>query len=120
MVRAVVVPAQINTWGNYQVTADAVAAMAARTRPEGWRNLAQVHTHPRHNVEHSWYDDENASSRRALSVVVPHYGLWNQCWPEGLGVHEYQDEYWHLLAPEDAGRRIVIVPEVEVELVDLR
>ena len=119
-VLAVVVPKQRNNWGNYFVSSAAVAEMAAVTRPRGWVNLSQVHTHPGLSVEHSRYDDEQANSRRALSVVVPFYGRWQGPWPAGLGVHEFQDDYWHLLSETDASIRVMLADAGDTELLDLR
>jgi len=119
-VLGVVVPKQRNTWGNYFVTAAAVAEMAAATRPKKWVNLVQVHTHPGANVEHSRYDDLNANSRRALSVVIPFYGRWKGPWPTGLGIHDYQGDYWHLLTDADAEKRLVVAEAGDAELLDLR
>src|SRR5262249_9468740 len=102
------------------VPASAVAEMAAATRSHGWVNLAQVHTHPGHGVEHSRYDDGHANSRRALSVVIPFYGRWHGPWPIGVGVHEFQDEYWHLLTEADARLRGPVVEPGDAELLDLR
>lgn len=120
-VDAVAVPSQYNHWGHYRVEADGVAAMAASTRSQGWKNLSQVHTHPSQAVEHSRYDDAHANSRRALSLVFPFYGLWRGRWPEGLGVHEFQSDYWHLLKTADAAVRVVIDPaDLKAHLVDTR
>jgi hypothetical protein len=72
-------------------------------------------------VEHSSYDDENASSQRILSVVIPNYGLWSVPWPAGIGVHECQNEYWHQLSDFDAAQRIQLKSEPEtVTFIDLR
>jgi hypothetical protein len=121
VVHAVVVPKQRNTWGNYFVPAPAMAEVAAATRPERWVNLSQLHTHPGAGVEHSRYDDAHANSRRALSIVVPYYGRWRGTWPKGIGVHELQDGYWHLLSDADAGRRVVVGgPDLPARLVDFR
>ena len=124
-VEAVVVPRQENHWGHYHVTADAMAEVSAATSPLGWRNLSQVHTHPGVGVEHSRYDDEHANSRKALSIVLPHYGRIPRRWPDGVGVHEFQGGYWHLLTPGDAARRVVVVrtsvrDRHPVQVVDLR
>lgn len=116
---AVVVPRQSNSWGHYTVGADAIPRIAAATRPRGWRNLAQVHTHPGIEVEHSRYDDQHANSRRAMSFVVPVYGLWEGEWPEGIGVHEFQNDYWYLLSDEYAKRRTRLT-DAHAVLVDTR
>jgi hypothetical protein len=120
-VAAVVVPRQYNHWGHYRVEIDGVAAMAAATRPHGWKNLSQVHTHPGVGVEHSRYDDAEANSRRALSVVFPSYGLWRSTWPDGVGIHEFQADYWHLLSLAEASVRVLIDPaDQTVTLLDTR
>lgn len=120
LVRAVVVPRQRNHWGNYHVDADAMTAVAAAVRPTGWRNLAQLHSHPGAFVEHSSYDDEQANSRRALSIVVPWYGTDPAVWPSAVGIHEWQSDYWHLLGGGDAEARIRVEPRLDATLIDLR
>jgi hypothetical protein len=120
VVAAVVVPHQLQTWGNYSVPASAMRAVHSRVSPLGLRNLSQVHSHPGAMVEHSIYDDEMANSRKALSVVIPHYGRWAARWPMGIGVHEFQDGFWHLLSDLDAARRIVISETGKVEYIDCR
>lgn len=119
-VRAVVVPRQTNTWGNYRVSASAMDAVAAATRSAGWLNLAQLHTHPGSNVEHSRYDDEHANSRRALSLVFPNYGRCGRVWSSAVGTHEWQGGYWHLLLPDVSAERIRVVAAGDVSLVDVR
>jgi hypothetical protein len=119
-VLAVVVPRQDQTWGNYSIDAAAMREVFDRVAPLDLRNMAQVHSHPGVSVEHSRYDDAMANSRRALSIVLPHYGHWYDEWPRGVGVHECQDDYWHLL-PDDAARsRVVIVEDTEVPFIDCR
>ncbi len=107
-VAAVLTPQQIMTRGNYHVDAAAMSEML-RDVDDAWRPLAQIHSHPGWNVEHSTYDDRMASSRKALSIVFPFYGRWNGPWPSGAGVHEWQDDYWHLLAVGDAARRVRVI-----------
>ncbi|HZV07006.1 MAG TPA: Mov34/MPN/PAD-1 family protein [Gemmataceae bacterium] len=114
----VVAPRQRMTWGNYHVSADALAEIVHRL-PDGWKPLAQVHSHPGLRVEHSNYDDRIASSRKALSLVFPSYGHANHGFPSGIGIHEWQSDYWHLLDPSEAAKRVVIgVGSVRVD--DLR
>ncbi len=118
-VAGVVVPGQRNTWGSYRVDGAAMTAVARVTAVRGWRNLAQLHTHPCAAVEHSPYDDANANSRRALSLVLPHHGReWS--WPSAVGVHEFQDGAWHRLADPQAAARIRLLDRGDVEIVDLR
>jgi Prokaryotic homologs of the JAB domain len=119
-VTAVVVPRQQQTWGNYYVTVDAMQRIHQRVGQRGLKNLAQVHSHPSAIVEHSVYDDEMANSRRALSIVVPSYGHWAAAWPSGIGVHEFQNEYWHRLSDRDAAARVELTESSEVEYVDCR
>jgi hypothetical protein len=120
-VTAVVVPRQRNSWGNYQVSSSEMARVSAATRYLGIRNLAQLHTHPSALVEHSSYDDEMANSRRALSLVLPNYGKERVVWPIGVGVHEFQNDYWHRLSDDQARQRVALVGSTSsVELIDLR
>jgi hypothetical protein len=48
------------------------------------------------------------SSRKALSLVFPSYGHFRGRFPTGIGVHEWQNEYWYLLDTDDATRRVII------------
>jgi hypothetical protein len=119
-VSAVVIPRQHQSWGNYHVSADAMQRIHAQVGPLRLVNLAQIHSHPGVRVEHSRYDDRMANSRRALSLVVPHYGRWQGVWPQGIGVHEFQADYWHLLSELDAGRRVILTDDSGVRLIDCR
>lgn len=119
LVAAVVVPKQRGTWGNYDVAPAAMLAVSHATRAEGLVNLAQVHSHPSANVEHSLYDDRRAASRGILSIVFPSYGNWRGPWPRGVGVHEFQIDYWHLLSEDVAAHR-AIIDVGAVKLIDLR
>lgn len=109
-VKAVIAPLQLNRWGNYHIPGASISAVSAATRSHGWLCLAQVHSHPGSFVEHSRYDDENASSQRIMSVVIPRYGRWRGRWPKGVGVHECQKGYWHQLSDGDAALRIQLEP----------
>ncbi len=104
-VAAVVTPRQAMSWGNYHVGPAALSEMVGLL-DDDWKPLAQIHSHPGKRVEHSHYDDVMASSRRALSIVFPSYGRWQGAWPIGIGVHEYQQDYWHLLDAKLAARRV--------------
>ena len=103
----VVAPQQRMTFGNYNVSAQAMARIV-HGLPDDWRPLAQIHSHPGVRVEHSNYDDRMMSSRRAISLVFPNYGRASGAFPDGVGIHEWQDEYWHLLDPRQAAQRVVI------------
>lgn len=120
-VQAVVIPMQRNSWGNYHVRSDAMAAVSTATRKLGLRNLAQIHTHPGRLVEHSLYDDQMANSRQALSLVLPNYGVPGCSWPDEIGVHAFQGGYWHRLSAEHASQRIAMVSDYgPIEIFDLR
>lgn len=115
----VVFPKQVNNRRNFMVPAEAIAEMSAATRPLGIINRAQLHTHPGRWVGHSQYDDDHAISRNALSIVIPYYGNATGAWPKGIGVHEFQNEMWHLMNTQEKARRIHLV-EGEINLIDLR
>jgi acylaminoacyl-peptidase len=52
-------------------------------------------------------------------VLVVHGGQITERFPSGVGIHEWQDGYWHMLDGAAAVRRVVIIAgEVKVE--DLR
>lgn len=119
-VTCVALPRQENGWGWYDVDAAAMAELSRATRSRRWVNVAQLHTHPSSWVEHSPFDDEKANSRRAVSIVLPNYGVWRGAWPIGVGIHEYQAG-WHTLSDVDAAARIVLIESDETpNVVDLR
>lgn len=104
-VEAVIVPSQDNHWGYYDVSA---SAMAEASRAAGDLLLVgQVHAHPGEDVEHSPVDDRKAASVKILSFVVPFYGRKLPS-IDGVGVHEHQDGYWHLLTASASQHRVAI------------
>ncbi len=133
-VEAIVVPRQRNTAGNYHVDADAMIEVANVARERGWKNLAQIHSHPGTSVGHSGYDDEMANSRRALSLVYPNYGwlpgmwrfhgwlwaLWPTPLPQGIGVHAFVEGRWAFLSRTDIGAAMQLVSGPAPTLIDLR
>lgn len=120
-VAAVVLPTQRNATGNYSITGEAMSVVSRATRPYGWRNLAQVHTHPGTWVDHSAYDDTHVNSRQALSLVLPNYGAWVEPWPTGVGVHEFQAGWWHRLTVEQIVLRIRVLPAYQLtQFLDLQ
>lgn len=119
-VSAVVVPRQINRRLNFDVPSSSIPPVSEATRREGWKNLAQLHSHPGTDVEHSLYDDLHANSRRALSIVLPNYGAPTMNWFDDVGLHEFQNGYWHYLSAQDASNRLHFENSDEVELIDLR
>jgi len=118
IVKYVVAPPQTMAPRNYHVAADALTEIVSRL-PDDWKALAQVHSHPGIRVEHSRYDDRMASSRRALSLVFPLYGNLREPFPTGIGIHEFQIDYWHLLDDATASQRVVIC-DGSVKIEDLR
>lgn len=118
VVQHIAAPRQRMTWGNYHVPPDALAEIVHRL-PDGQKPLAQIHSHPGLRVEHSNYDDKMLSSRRILSLVFPSYGRPALPFPRGVGVHEWQTDYWYLLDDESAGRRTVVT-DGAVTVEDLR
>jgi len=133
-VEAIVVPRQENHRGHYHVTPEAMLQVAASVRPFGWKNLAQIHSHPGPGVQHSGYDDEMANSRRALSLVFPDYGhlpgawrfrgwlwrFWPKPFPAAVGVHTFMDGRWQYLTDQDAMARFTLTGGRKVDLLDLR
>jgi len=107
LVTYVVAPRQEMSWGNYHVSAQAIAEIVHRL-PEGWKPLAQIHSHPGKLVEHSNYDDRMIMSKKILSLVFPTYGNINGVFPSGIGVHEWQNDYWHFLSDRDARSRVTL------------
>lgn len=114
----VVAPRQRMTWGNYTIPADALAEVVHHLSDD-WKPLAQVHSHPGRRVEHSSYDDRMVSSRRALSLVFPSYGRSDEPFPLGVGIHEWQNDYWHLVDSTSAERRVVVI-DGAVRVEDMR
>jgi hypothetical protein len=114
----VVAPRQQMRWGNYRVSAEALAEVVHRL-PEGWKPLAQAHTHPGEWAEHSSYDDAMVSSHRILSLVFPSYGRTTRGFLQDVGVHEWQNGYWHRLDPDLVKKRICPA-DGEVRVEDLR
>ncbi|MGY4608620.1 hypothetical protein ACVW16_007032 [Bradyrhizobium sp. USDA 4474] len=118
VVRHVAAPRQAMSWGNFHIAPEALAEIVHRL-PQGCKPLAQIHSHPGVRVEHSNYDDRMMSSRRSLSLVFPSYGVSRAGFPEGVGVHEWQIDYWHLL-DETAARRRIVATDGSVTVEDLR
>lgn len=114
----VIAPKQTMSWGNYSIAANALA-QAVHRLPQECKALAQIHSHPGLHVEHSNYDDRMISSTKLLSIVFPHYGRTRDPFPHGIGVHEWQHGYWHLLALKDSQRRIQVADQ-HVSVEDLR
>lgn len=120
LVHAVVVPKQINRPRNYVVPGEAMLEVACLARAHGWTVVGAIHCHPGNSVEHSSYDDQMTPSRRAVSIIWPNFGRCADEWPRGLGVHEYFENYWHLLSDADARTRVVLTDALQAQTFDLR
>jgi len=59
-------------------------------------------------------------SRRAVSLVIPMYGKWNGACPAGFGLHEFIDDYWHLLSQQAATARLQFTDDAQPELLEMR
>lgn len=112
-------PQQQSNRGNYHVEPENMGEMV-RSLPDGWRPLAQIHSHPGHGTEHSTYDDKMISSRNILSIVFPFYGKRASPWPSGIGVHEWQAEYWHMLTPRQVLTRLRLGEQKGLDIRDFR
>lgn len=120
-VEAIAVPHQTNRPLNYAIDPQGMQAVNAVAKEHRWTLIANVHSHPGVDPEHSEYDDAMMPSRKALSVVIPHYGRWPvENWPRGLGVHEFVDDYWHLLTPGQVATRAILGADRDVHVWDLR
>ena len=133
-VSGIVIPRQLNNRGHYHVEARAMVEVANVARARGWKNLAQVHSHPGPEVTHSGYDDEMANSRRALSLVFPKYGympgmwhfrgwlcrIWPVVLPDEIGVHAFLDGKWGRLNRAAACAALNVAAGPRPELIDLR
>ena len=49
------------------------------------------------------------SGRRACRLVFPSYGRCTEPFPIGVGVHEWQNDYWHLLDLVSARQRVLLI-----------
>ena len=73
--------------------------------------IGQAHSHPRHNVRHSRFDDERTFARHegALSVVVPFFGRRgiriNRC-----GIHRYINGQFHVIGRSELSRHLIVIP----------
>jgi len=70
--------------------------------------VAQVHTHPSWDTEHSRCDDERAASRKILSIVLPDYGDGAEVTEAGW--HEFRNDQWERLDRSEIKERLRIIP----------
>jgi len=97
--------------GYFLASGAAMSEAGQHFRPFGMQRLAQVHTHPGQDVDHSPFDDENAYSQLddSVSIVVPsharHRPNLNAC-----GVHVRDAGGWRRLGVKEIERTIRLIP----------
>ena len=102
----------------YEVSAEEAARMGKVMMTNSLVCLAQIHTHPGKDTNHSRYDDLNSISTRNgfLSLVAPNYGCRLDLGLDKVSVHEAWDARWYQLARPARKQRIRIIED----LADLR
>ena len=91
------IPRQQNSPWNFEIDADDLANLMEAASRQGLSLVAQLHTHPGVDTNHSPYDDSRIVSRKIYSVVLPHYGR-DQWQPRLVGVHQFDVNRWRRLA----------------------
>lgn len=107
-------PAQIRTWGSFEVSARANADVTAFACEHGLRLIAQLHSHPGRYVGHSPGDDMGAPFvfPGFLSIVVPLYGIYGVLPLTKCGVHVYRNGF-DRLTPAQIKNTFQIIPHVD-------
>ena len=118
IVLSVAIPYAMQTSHDYFVPEKATTAMGRAMIVNSIVSLAQFHTHPEKNTEHSSYDDENAISSRNgfLSLVAPDYGTEEAQNFDTVSVHEAWNKRWYMLTNSAKKYRIRIIDDI----IDLR
>ena len=118
VILSVVIPHTLRKARNYEVLEKSVTNMSNTMHVKSLVCLAQFHTHPGHNTEHSFYDDTNALSSRNgfLSLVTPNYGCNKEINFDNISIHEAWKQKWYFLSDSAKKTRIFIIDD----LVDLR
>lgn len=113
VVTTVTVPQAEQSAGHFTVAADEMSRAGEHLRAHGLVRLAQVHTHPGPDVDHSFVDDTCAYSRKqgAISLVLPWHAAGDPFPIEGA-VHVHDGQRWHRLSPADAAVFIKVIPAV--------
>jgi hypothetical protein len=109
IVSVVGIPHQTNREGNFEVRDEDLAALVLAI-PDELVVVAQIHTHPGSDTQHSSWDDNLAVSQKIISLVFPGYGQNPSL--EDVGVHEFIKGRWSRLSPRDVADRIVLFPGV--------
>lgn len=95
----------------FTVSGTAMSEAGQHFRRFGMQRLAQVHTHPGRDVNHSPFDDENAYSQMdgSLSIVMPRHAcdrpLLTDC-----GVHIRETSEWRRLSVGEIETTIRMIP----------
>ena len=73
--------------------------------------IGQAHSHPRHNIRHSGFDDDHTFARHegALSVIVPYFGRrgfrLSRC-----GVHRFINGRFHVIGRSELPQHLTVIP----------
>lgn len=104
-------PKAKHSFGNYLVSSEEATKMGKEMINKGLVCLAQFHTHPGKNTEHSDYDDEHAISTRNgfLSLIAPEYGKYRPQSIQQIFVHEAWKGEWFILDDVAKTNRIHVI-----------
>ena len=107
----VISPKAKHSFGNYFVSSEEATKMGKKMISKGLVCLAQFHTHPSKNTEHSDYDDEHAISDRNgfLSLIAPEYGQYSPKSIQQISVHEAWKGDWFILDKIAKTNRIHVI-----------
>ena len=96
---------------SYRVPPEAMSEAGKHLRKWGLVRLAQVHTHPGVDVDHSPEDDRRAYSQEAgaVSIVLPNYGRGDLSL-RNIGFHLREPGGWARLGELDILNRLSFVP----------
>jgi hypothetical protein len=108
---AVGISFQINRPRNFEIPSEALAALVGRLPSSDLVAVAQIHTHPGEDTEHSPWDDDLVISRKIYSLVLPRYGR-SPCPIDAARVHRFVEGRWLALDLADTAARIRILPDV--------
>ena len=95
----------------FTVSGGAMSEAGRHFRPLGMQRLAQVHTHPGEDVNHSQFDDENAYSQLdgSVSIVMPHHARRRPALAD-CAVHVRDASGWRRLEIEEIDHFIRMIP----------
>jgi hypothetical protein len=95
----------------FTVSGGAMSEAGRHFRLFGMRRLAQVHTHPGLDVNHSQFDDENAYSQLdgSVSIVMPHHAHRRPALAD-CAVHVRDASGWRRLEIEEIEHFIRMIP----------